>query len=134
MREDRTGEIFWFSTDLNGALLEATDVEGNLRWSGHYGSFGEVRYQTDGFMRLAQSPALAYQPLRYAGQHANSETGLHYNLFRYRDHEADPVFNYAEVVSGMTKVANTFEEFIGLLESRYEEVDMSGVVKIDLDF
>ncbi|MDV5358142.1 SMI1/KNR4 family protein [Enterobacter asburiae] len=52
----------------------------------------------------------------------------------YWDHEADPVFNYAEVVSGMTKVANTFEEFIGLLESRDEEVDMSGVVKVDLDF
>ncbi|ELY2798225.1 SMI1/KNR4 family protein [Cronobacter dublinensis] len=50
------------------------------------------------------------------------------------DHEVDPVFNYAEVVSGMTKVANTFEEFIGLLESRYEKVDMSGVVKVDLDF
>ncbi|ELY2737669.1 SMI1/KNR4 family protein [Cronobacter dublinensis] len=52
----------------------------------------------------------------------------------YWDHEADPVFNYAEVVSGMTRVANTFEEFIGLLQSRYEEVDTSGVVKMDLDF
>lgn len=26
-----------------------------------------------------------HQPLRYAGQHADSETGLHYNLFRYYD-------------------------------------------------
>lgn len=52
----------------------------------------------------------------------------------YWDHEADPVFNDAEVVSGMAKVANTFVEFIGLLESRYEEVDTSGVVKVDLDF
>ncbi|MGF6436438.1 RHS repeat-associated protein [Kosakonia sp. 1610] len=31
------------------------------------------------------STALMHQPLRYAGQHADSETGLHYNLFRYYD-------------------------------------------------
>ncbi|ELY2909913.1 RHS domain-containing protein [Cronobacter dublinensis] len=85
LREDRTGEIYWFSTDLNGAPLEVTDVEGNLRWSGQYGSFGEVRHQTDGFTRLARNTTLTHQPLRYAGQYADSETGLHYNLFRYYD-------------------------------------------------
>ncbi|WP_270221142.1 RHS repeat-associated core domain-containing protein [Kosakonia cowanii] len=85
LREDNAGEIYWFSTDLNGAPLEVTDEEGNLRWSGRYGSFGEVRHQTDGFTRLAQSTALTHQPLRYAGQYADSETGLHYNLFRYYD-------------------------------------------------
>ncbi|MDT3409742.1 UNVERIFIED_ORG: RHS repeat-associated protein [Atlantibacter sp. SORGH_AS 304] len=85
LREDKTGEIFWFSTDLNGAPLEVTDEEGSLRWSGQYGSFGEVRHQTDGFTRLAQDTAMAHQPLRYAGQYADSETGLHYNLFRYYD-------------------------------------------------
>lgn len=85
LREDKAGEIYWFSTDLNGAPLEVTDVEGRLRWSGQYGSFGEVRHQTDGFTRLAQDTAMAHQPLRYAGQYADSETGLHYNLFRYYD-------------------------------------------------
>ena len=85
LREDKGGEIYWFSSDLNGAPLEVTDEEGRLRWSGHYGSFGEVRHQTDGFTRLAQDTALAHQPLRYAGQYADSETGLHYNLFRYYD-------------------------------------------------
>ncbi|ELY2909884.1 RHS domain-containing protein [Cronobacter dublinensis] len=85
LREDKAGEIYWFSTDLNGAPLEVTDVEGKLRWSGQYGSFGEVRHQTDGFTRLAISTAMLHQPLRYAGQYADSETGLHYNLFRYYD-------------------------------------------------
>ncbi|KZP59868.1 hypothetical protein A3N40_11515 [Enterobacter cloacae subsp. dissolvens] len=28
---------------------------------------------------------MAHQPLRYAGQYADGETGLHYNLFRYYD-------------------------------------------------
>ncbi|ELY4377308.1 RHS repeat protein [Cronobacter sakazakii] len=85
LREDKAGEIYWFSTDLNGAPLEVTDEQGNISWSGQYGSFGEVTRQTEGFHRLSQQTALAHQPLRYAGQYADSETGLHYNLFRYYD-------------------------------------------------
>lgn len=34
---------------------------------------------------MLQSGILHHQPLRYAGQYADSETGLHYNLFRYYD-------------------------------------------------
>lgn len=52
---------------------------------GHYSSFGEVTRQTEGFHRLTQQTALAHQPLCYAGQYADSETGLNYNLFRYYD-------------------------------------------------
>ncbi|WP_034915748.1 RHS repeat-associated core domain-containing protein [Erwinia sp. 9145] len=85
LRDDSRGEILWFSTDLNGAPLDITDEQGQLRWSGHYGSFGEVTRQTEGFHRLTQRTALTHQPLRYAGQYADSETGLHYNLFRYYD-------------------------------------------------
>lgn len=62
-----------------------TDERGALRWSGHYGSFGEVNYQTEGFLRQAQSATLSHQPLRYAGQYSDRETGLHYNIFRYYD-------------------------------------------------
>ncbi|MCX8959102.1 type IV secretion protein Rhs [Erwinia psidii] len=79
------GEIYWLSTDLNGAPLEVTDEQGQLRWSGQYGSFGQVSRQTDGFYRLSGHASLTHQPLRYAGQYADSETGLHYNLFRYYD-------------------------------------------------
>jgi len=85
LQNDNSGEIFWFSTDLNGAPLEATDANGTVRWSGHYGSFGEIRHQTEGFTRQLQNQTLSHQPLRYAGQYADSETGLHYNLFRYYD-------------------------------------------------
>ncbi|MGP3591501.1 RHS repeat-associated core domain-containing protein [Vagococcus sp. WN89Y] len=85
LQDDTAGEIYWFSTDLNGAPLEVSDENGSLRWSGQYGSFGEVRHQTDGFTRVALNTALPHQPLRYAGQYADAETGLHYNLFRYYD-------------------------------------------------
>ena len=85
LRDQSSGEIYWFSTDLNGAPLEVTDERGAVRWSGQYGSFGEVRHQSEGFSRLVNRSAMAHQPLRYAGQYADGETGLHYNLFRYYD-------------------------------------------------
>ncbi|MFQ8717405.1 MAG: RHS domain-containing protein, partial [Enterobacter hormaechei] len=43
LRDQNSGEIYWFNTDLNGAPLEVTDARGAVRWSGQYGSFGEVR-------------------------------------------------------------------------------------------
>lgn len=85
LAEDRQGDVYWFSTDLNGAPMDITDEQGQLRWSGYYGSFGEVTRQTEGYQRLADQASLAHQPLRYAGQYADRETGLHYNLFRYYD-------------------------------------------------
>ena len=85
LRDQSSGEIYWFNTDLNGAPLEVTDERGAVRWSGQYGSFGEVRHQSEGFSRLVNRTAMAHQPLRYAGQYADGETGLHYNLFRYYD-------------------------------------------------
>ena len=85
LRDQRSGEIYWFNTDLNGAPLEVTDERGAVRWSGQYGSFGEVRHQSEGFSRVVNRSAMAHQPLRYAGQYADGETGLHYNLFRYYD-------------------------------------------------
>ncbi|QLO97248.1 RHS domain-containing protein [Enterobacter hormaechei] len=85
LRDQNSGEINWFNTDLNGAPLEVTDERGAVRWSGQYGSFGEVRHQSEGFSRVVNRTAMAHQPLRYAGQYADGETGLHYNLFRYYD-------------------------------------------------
>lgn len=85
LRDQSSGEIYWFNTDLNGAPLEVTDERGAVRWSGQYGSFGEVRHQSEGFSRVVNRTAMAHQPLRYAGQYADCETGLHYNLFRYYD-------------------------------------------------
>ncbi|MGS6361701.1 RHS domain-containing protein, partial [Enterobacter hormaechei] len=69
LRDQSNGEIYWFNTDLNGAPLEVTDERGAVRWSGQYGSFGEVRHQSEGFSRVVNRTAMAHQPLRYAGQY-----------------------------------------------------------------
>nr|WP_233978803.1 RHS repeat-associated core domain-containing protein [Pectobacterium versatile] len=82
---ERNGDIRWFNTDLNGAPLEMTDADGSVRWSGDYGSFGAVNGQTQDSEGLRHGKPVESQPLRYAGQYADDETGLHYNLFRYYD-------------------------------------------------
>ncbi|MGI8474041.1 RHS repeat-associated core domain-containing protein [Pectobacterium brasiliense] len=82
---DNEGDIRWFNTDLNGAPLEMTDADGAVRWSGDYGSFGALNGQTQDSEGFRNGKPVESQPLRYAGQYADDETGLHYNLFRYYD-------------------------------------------------
>ncbi|WP_304413344.1 RHS repeat-associated core domain-containing protein, partial [Mangrovibacter sp. MFB070] len=79
-------DIYWLHTDLNSAPLEVTDADGNLRWSGQYDTFGKLRGQTPGSAGLRTGAAYA-QPLRFAGQCQDNESGLHYNLFRYYEPE-----------------------------------------------
>ncbi|ATZ13315.1 RHS domain-containing protein [Erwinia amylovora] len=80
--EGPQADIYWLNTDLNSAPLEVTDADGRLRWSGQYDTFGRLQGQTTAGAAQRTGPVYD-QPLRYAGQYADSETGLHYNLFRY---------------------------------------------------
>ncbi|CCG88191.1 RHS repeat-associated core domain-containing protein [Erwinia piriflorinigrans] len=84
--EGPQADIYWLNSDLNSAPLEVTDAEGNLRWSGQYDTFGKLLGQTTA--GAAQRTGTVYdQPLRYAGQYQDNESGLHYNLFRYYEPE-----------------------------------------------
>ncbi|EPV2478830.1 RHS repeat-associated core domain-containing protein [Enterobacter ludwigii] len=84
--DDQQAELYWLHTDLNSAPLEVTDAEGNLRWSGNYDTFGKMQGQTVASIEKRKG-ALYDQPLRYAGQYQDNESGLHYNLFRYYEPE-----------------------------------------------
>ena len=64
--------------------LEMTDEKGLLRWSGKYGAWGRVTRQNARDIRENACRPFD-QPLRYAGQYSDSETGLHYNIYRYYD-------------------------------------------------
>ncbi|MGP2898502.1 RHS repeat-associated core domain-containing protein, partial [Serratia marcescens] len=77
---------YWYHTDLNSAPLEVTDAAGNLCWSGQYDTFGKLQGQTVAGAAKRQG-AQYQQPLRYAGQYQDDESGLHYNLFRYYEPE-----------------------------------------------
>jgi RHS repeat-associated protein len=74
--------VLHFHTDLVGAPLEVTDDHGELAWRGDYKAWGRVdRDQQQDFRNRIE------QPIRYPGQYADDETGLHYNTFRYYDPE-----------------------------------------------
>jgi len=82
----RQADIYWLHTDLNSAPLEVTDADGQLRWSGQYDTFGKLTGQTVAGAAKRTGPVY-HQPLRYAGQYQDNESGLHYNLFRYYEPE-----------------------------------------------
>ncbi|HEJ7279605.1 TPA: RHS domain-containing protein [Serratia marcescens] len=84
--DSRSADIYWYHTDLNSAPLEVTDAAGNLCWSGQYDTFGKLQGQTVAGAAKRQG-AQYQQPLRYAGQYQDDESGLRYNLFRYYEPE-----------------------------------------------
>ena len=58
-----------------------TDKDGNLLWIGNYTAWRRLKEET----RVTDS---AYQPFRLQNQYADSDTGLHYNIFRYYELDA----------------------------------------------
>ncbi|GAA2215818.1 hypothetical protein GCM10009850_112860 [Nonomuraea monospora] len=69
-------QFYAITTDLAGTPSELIDAEGTLTWRARrtlWGSVAQVR------------SAGASCPLRFPGQYADEESGLHYNVFRYYD-------------------------------------------------
>ncbi|WP_077033342.1 RHS repeat-associated core domain-containing protein [Pelomonas sp. KK5] len=90
-REDVDGSIkprmYWFHTNTAGAPEELTDEDGHVAWRGRYQTWGNLALQEQPEAqddRFAQ-PKLEHQPIRFQGQYADEEVGLHYNTFRYYD-------------------------------------------------
>ena len=75
---DEEQYLAYFHNDQIGIPREMTDIHGNLLWYGEYTAWG--RLKKDG--RVYKD---AHQPFRLQNQYYDSETGLHYNYFRYYD-------------------------------------------------
>ncbi|EMM4086390.1 RHS domain-containing protein, partial [Shigella flexneri] len=69
----RNGPEYWYINDHLGTPQELVDGKGNIVWSGLYRSYGEIAVQG----------GAVWQPLRFQGQYADEESGLHYNRYRY---------------------------------------------------
>ncbi|MEA3087233.1 MAG: hypothetical protein QOC89_4930 [Paraburkholderia sp.] len=65
----------------NGQVYDVTDTNGDVVWEPRFSGFGAFR----GTER--RGDRLFDEPLRFAGQYADEESGLHYNTFRYYDPE-----------------------------------------------
>ncbi|CAH0174449.1 putative deoxyribonuclease RhsA [Pseudomonas sp. Bi70] len=70
--------LAFFHTDHLGTPLRLTDTHSNLLWSGEASDWAAIDHEqgsTD-------------QPIRFQGQYLDTESGLHYNRFRYYDPQA----------------------------------------------
>ncbi|MEY0321414.1 RHS repeat domain-containing protein [Providencia stuartii] len=77
---------YWHHCDINSAPLDVTNEQGNTVWSGKYERFGFVRSSPLSFYSDPDRKMESFeQNLRYAGQYFDTETGLHFNTFRFYD-------------------------------------------------
>ena len=67
------GQVYVMQADCRGAITHVYDPLGQLVWQGHYSAYGSCE----------EIVSEVRQPLRLAGQYADGESGLHYNLGRY---------------------------------------------------
>ncbi|MFE0803998.1 RHS repeat-associated core domain-containing protein [Streptomyces sp. NPDC058812] len=77
-QEEIDQRFFAIVTDLVGTPTELVDESGEIAWYGRSTLWGSTMWSRS---------ARAYTPLRFPGQYADPETGLHYNLFRHYDPE-----------------------------------------------
>ncbi|MGW7074650.1 DUF6531 domain-containing protein [Streptomyces sp. NPDC054866] len=68
--------FFAIVTDLVGTPTELVDEHGDIAWQSRTTLWGTTTWNRD---------ASAYTPLRFPGQYADHETGLHYNFLRHYD-------------------------------------------------
>jgi type VI secretion system secreted protein VgrG len=78
------GKTYHYVTDHIGTPQELHDANGKIVWAAEYDAYGTVN------QFLADDVA---NPIRFAGQYHDGETGLHYNLFRYYDPYAGRYIN-----------------------------------------
>ncbi|MFI1948643.1 putative T7SS-secreted protein [Streptomyces virginiae] len=77
-RDEVDSRFFAIVTDLVGTPTELVDESGNVAWHMRSTLWGLTTWATN---------STAYTALRFPGQYADPETGLHYNYFRHYDPE-----------------------------------------------
>ena len=75
----------YFHCDQIGIPREMTDSDGKLLWFGDYYGWGKLKSETN--------ITNAHQPFRLQNQYCDTETGLHYNFFRYYEPDAGRFIN-----------------------------------------
>ncbi len=76
----QTRDLYAVHTDDRGLPLAVTDARQQVVWQGEFDAFGRERTSPEG-----RDSAAFEMNLRLAGQYADRETGLYYNVYRYYD-------------------------------------------------
>jgi RHS repeat-associated protein len=87
-------KVYHYHTDGVGTAIALTEETGKLVWSARYRAWGKVAAP-----EWERSGTVA-QPLRYAGQYADEETGLHHNGTRFYDPDAGRYISPDRTVDG----------------------------------
>jgi len=69
------GQYYWYLNDALGTPQQLVDRSGHVVWAARYDSFGRAHMTVEDISN----------PLRFPGQYADAESGLHYNVQRYYD-------------------------------------------------
>ncbi|WP_244136476.1 RHS repeat-associated core domain-containing protein [Burkholderia sp. BCC0405] len=77
----RLTSVAYYHCDQIGTPQELSDGTGALAWSAHYRAWGEAK---EAIGEAARKAGIR-NPIRFAGQYFDAETGLHYNRHRYYD-------------------------------------------------
>lgn len=78
LQEETDSRFFAMVTDLIGTPTELVDETGTIAWHTRTTVWGTT---------AVHPGSTAHTPLRFPGQYADPETGLHYNYFRHYDPE-----------------------------------------------
>ncbi|MBK5143133.1 RHS domain-containing protein [Budviciaceae bacterium BWR-B9] len=82
-KKNQKTKTFWYQNDHLGTPHSLTDSLGALVYSCTYNAYGQLQTETQ---HQQEERALRVETnLRFQGQYADEETGLHYNLNRYYD-------------------------------------------------
>jgi len=82
---DEENTINYYHTDHLGTPQEMTNTEGDIVWEAEYSTWGNTAKVSYKQVDANMQDEVAFQPLRFQGQYYDTETGLHYNRFRYYD-------------------------------------------------
>ncbi|MFM0023170.1 RHS repeat-associated core domain-containing protein [Paraburkholderia azotifigens] len=76
-------QVYYYHCDVIGTPQMLTDDAGEIVWEARYKAWGEA---AEVIARVsATTQAQVRNPIRFQGQQADDETGLHYNRYRYYD-------------------------------------------------
>jgi len=76
-------QVYYYHCDVIGTPQMLTDDAGEIVWEARYKAWGET---VEVIARVsAATQAQVRNPIRFQGQQADDETGLHYNRYRYYD-------------------------------------------------
>lgn len=78
---DSTGNLYYYLNDHLGTPQKLMNQSQAVVWSASYTPFGEAAVNED----VDGDSALVSNNIRFPGQYYDSESGLHYNYFRYYD-------------------------------------------------